>query len=106
MNEALKTSIAEQFRNTTLGFLRVRKNLAINHFSDTEIEVFLKKIILSTPLDAVESVGKNYYFKCLQYNAVLTINKHPLTVITAKQIIKRNKLKVVCDLILLILVAI
>lgn len=56
--------------------------------SDGEIERILRKIILSTPLDSVETKGKNYYFKCLEYNADLTINSHTLTIITAKKIVK------------------
>ncbi|HEJ82972.1 MAG TPA: DUF3781 domain-containing protein, partial [Desulfobacteraceae bacterium] len=60
--------------------------------SDGEIERILRKFILSTPLDNVETKGKNYYFKCLEYDAVLTINSHTLTIITAKRIVKNNPL--------------
>jgi len=86
MNETLKTSISKNFRNTAMGFLRIRKNLDISELSDSETETYLKKIILATPLDEIESRGKNHYFKCLKNNAILTVNSHTFTIITAKKI--------------------
>lgn len=91
MNETLRTSIADQYRNTHLGFLRIRKNLVINNFTDSETEYFIKKIILSTPIEEIETKGKNYYFKCFKYNAILTINASTFTIITAKKIEKKIK---------------
>ncbi len=89
MNETLKILIAEKVQNTALGFLRIKRNLAISHFSDTETETYLKKIILSTPLEDIETKGKNHYFKCFKNNAILTVNSHSFTIITAKQIDKK-----------------
>lgn len=86
MNTKFRASIADKFQNTSLGFLRIKKNLGINHFTDRETEKFLRKIILSTPLQNIEKKGKNYYFKCLEHNAILTVNSYTLTIITAKQI--------------------
>ncbi len=88
MNATLRTSIADQFKNTPLGFLRIKKNLDILYFSDSKTETYLKEIILSTPLEDIETKGKNHYFKSLTYNAVLTVNSHTFTIITAKQIAK------------------
>lgn len=88
MKESVKISIAGKFKNTSLGFLRIKRNLGINHFTDNETEIFLRKIILSTPLEKIETKGKNHYLKCLEYNAVLTVNSQTFTVITAKQIKK------------------
>lgn len=88
MNECLRTSIANQFRNTPLGFLRIKRNLGLIHSTDSEIEILLKEIILSTPLEKIETKGKNHYFKCFEYNAILTVNSHAYTIITAKQINK------------------
>ena len=88
MNETLRIEIAEKFKNTTLGFLRIKRNLDILHFSDTETEAYLKKILLSTPLVDIEAKGKNYYFKYFESNAILTVNSHSFTIITAKQICK------------------
>lgn len=34
MDDKLKTAIANQFKNTELGFLRIKNNLNIAHFSD------------------------------------------------------------------------
>lgn len=90
MNINLKTSIADKFRNTSLGFVRIKNNLSINHFTDNETEILLRKIILSTPLEDVVTKGKNHYFKCLEYNAILTVNSYTFTIITAKKINKRN----------------
>lgn len=86
MKQNLKTSIAENFKNTELGFLRIKRNLKIDSYSDLKTENHLKKIILSTPLERIETIGKNYYFRNNKYNAVLTVNSHSLTVITAKKI--------------------
>ena len=88
MNEILRIEIAEKFRNTTLGFLRKKRNLDILHFSDAETEAYLKEILLSTPLEDIEVIGKNYYFKYFESNAILTVNSHSFTIITAKQIYK------------------
>lgn len=90
MENNQKSTIADQFKNTELGFLRIKKNLSIVHFSDEETEIYLRKIILSTPLEYIETKGKNHYFKCFEYNAILTVNAHSFTIITAKQI---NKLQ-------------
>ena len=91
MNETLKATIASNFRNTALGFLRIRKNLNIHNFSDTETEAYIIKIISLTPLEDIEKKGKNYYFNCFKANAILTINSNSLTVITAKSIDKKMK---------------
>ena len=88
MDNILKTAISNHFKNTELGFLRIKKNLNIVCFTDTETEAYLKKIILSTPLKNIETKGKNHYFNCFEYNAILTVNAHSFTIITAKQINK------------------
>ncbi len=90
MKMNLRTSIADKFRNTSLGFLRIKKNLDIDHFTDSETEKILRKIIISTPLPDIETKGKNHYFRCLEYNAILTVNSHTFTIITAKKINKKN----------------
>ncbi|MFK5927427.1 MAG: DUF3781 domain-containing protein [Desulfuromusa sp.] len=90
MNETLKIAIAGKFKNTPLGFLRIKKNLDVSHFSDTETEAYLRQIILSTPFADIETKGKNHYFKCLKNNAILTVNSHTFTIITAKQIGKNH----------------
>jgi len=90
MSEDLRTLIAYQFRNTSLGFLRIKKNLGITNFSDSATEDFLRKIILSTPEEAIETKGKNHYFKCFEYNTILTVKSYSFTIITAKQIDKKR----------------
>ncbi|MFM2485189.1 DUF3781 domain-containing protein [Celerinatantimonas yamalensis] len=86
MNENIKSNIVNQFKTTELGFLRINKNLNIVDFSDKETEEYLRKILLSTPLENIETRGKNHYFECFEYNAILTVNIYSLTVITAKLI--------------------
>ncbi len=76
MNETLRTQIANAFKNTVLGFVRIKRNLKINHLSDSETEAYLRKTILATPLEN---------------NALLTVNSYTLTVITAKQITKNKQ---------------
>jgi uncharacterized protein DUF3781 len=93
MNEALKVSITEGFKNTPLGFVRIRKNLSVTHLSDIETEGYLKEILSSTPLDSIETKGKNHYFKCVERNAILTVNSHSFTIITAKTINKNLLVK-------------
>ncbi len=94
MNQDLKLSISEKFRNTPMGFLRIKKNLDILHFSDAETEIHLKEILLSTSLENIESKGKNHYFNNIKHNAILTVNSHSFTIITAKQITKKQSLLV------------
>ena len=86
MDANLKTVIVSQFKNTQLGFLRIKKNLNIVHFTDDETVNYLRTILSSTPLEHIDTKGKNYYFKCFEYNAVITVNSSSFTVITAKQI--------------------
>ena len=90
MDINLKTSIADSFRNTSLGFVRIKNNLNVKHFTDNETEFLLRKIIVSTPLHDIVTKGKNYYFKCLEYNAILTVNSYTFTIITAKRINKKE----------------
>jgi len=89
MNTNFRSLIADKFKNTSLGFFRIKNNLGINHFTDSETENYLRKIILSTPLHDIETKGKNHYFNCLEYSVILTVNSHTFTIITAKQIEKR-----------------
>jgi len=93
MNETLKNSIANKFRNTSLGFVRIKRNLDIIHLTDEETESYLRKVILSTPLEDIETKGKNHYFKSVTNNAILTVNSYTLTIITAKQIVKSKPVK-------------
>ncbi len=86
MKNNLKSSITENFKNTELGFLRIKRNLQINNYSDSKTENYLREIIKSTPLESIETRGKNYYFSNAKFNAILTVNSHSLTIITAKKI--------------------
>lgn len=69
-----------------MGFLRIRKNLQLLDYSDSETEVYLKNILQTTPLRKIESTGKNHYFKNVEKNAILTVNSQSFTIITAKLI--------------------
>ncbi len=90
MDANLKAAIADKFRNTSLGFVRIRNNLNVNHLTDNETEGLLRRIILSTPLQDIVTKGKNHYFKCLEHNTVLTVNSYTFTIITAKIIGKKE----------------
>lgn len=43
MNETLKKFITDKFKNTELGFCRIKRNLRIVHYTDSETEKYLKK---------------------------------------------------------------
>jgi len=73
-----------------MGFIRIKKNLDITNLSDDKTESYLKVIILSTPIEEIESIGKNHYFKNIKHNAILTVNSHTFTIITAKRINKNE----------------
>lgn len=86
MNKEQKEFIAKNFKNTELGFQRIKRNLELSKYSNSELETILLNIILSTHLSEIKKIGKNYYFTCDKNNAVLTINSTSLTIITAKKI--------------------
>jgi hypothetical protein len=92
MNEPLKLSISNKFRNTQMGFIRIKKNLDITNLSDDKTEIYLKEVIVSTPIKDIESIGKNHYFKNIKHNTILTVNSHTFTIITAKQLKKNQQL--------------
>jgi hypothetical protein len=64
MNEELKKAIQDNFKNTQLGLLRIKRNLCLGDLADIGIENHLRDIIFDTPLEAIASIGKNYYLKC------------------------------------------
>ncbi len=86
MNHQLKTNISENFQNTELGMVRIKRNLQLSDLSTGELEAFLKNVLISTPLEKIETKGKNHYFTNHYHNAVLTVNSGSLTIITAKKI--------------------
>ncbi len=85
ITETQKQFIADNFGNTERGLVRTAKNLGLQAMSDSDVVRHCHKIILSTPIQAVEIRGKNYYFNSQEYLAVLTINKSSLGIITAKR---------------------
>ncbi len=77
--------LAENFRNTELGLIRIRRNLGLQDMTNRDIVDHCRKIILSTPVEIIEERGKNYYLYSQKYSAVLTINRTSLGIITAKR---------------------
>lgn len=88
MDNQLKITISNHFRNTDLGIIWIKKNLKLVELTISELNVYLKTVLLSTSLENIETIGKNHYFKNDDYNAILTVNSGSLTIITAKQLIK------------------
>ncbi len=84
ITEDTKKFIAENFKNTELGLVRIAKNLGLQNMGDRDVVRHCHKIILSTPIPKIEIRGKNYYFYSHEYSAVLTINRSSLGIITAK----------------------
>lgn len=76
--------LADNFRNTELGLIRIAKNLGLQHMEAADIVSYCRKIIISTPSEKIEQRGKNYYLYSQKYSAVLTINRSSLGIITAK----------------------
>ena len=85
VTENTRGFIAENFKNTELGLIRIAKNLGLSSMADRDIVSHCRKIILSTPTDKIEVRGKNYYLHSQKYSAVLTINRSSLGIITAKR---------------------
>jgi len=84
ITEETKAFIAENFKNTKLGLIRISRNLGLLAMSDNDIIQHCRQIILSTPLKNIEVRGKNYYLYSDIFSAVLTINRSSLGIITAK----------------------
>jgi len=89
MKNEFRLQAAKNFKNTELGFLRIKCNLEISRYSNSKTENYLREIMVSTPLENIERRGKNQYFFNTNYNVVLTVNTSSLTVITAKLINKK-----------------
>lgn len=83
-DEDTRVRIADNFTNTELGLIRIRKNLDLQGMSDPQLVAHCRKIILSAPASAVTTRGKNYYLHSEECGAVLTINRSSLGIITAK----------------------
>ena len=82
-DERTRVFLAKNFKNTELGLIRIRKNLKLLAMSDGEIVAHCRAIILSVPVDAVTTRGKNFYLRSEEYAALLTINRSSLGIITA-----------------------
>lgn len=84
ITETVRDFIAENFKNTELGLIRIARNLGLSGMSDDEIVNHCRKIILSTPVQEIEVHGKNYYVNSNKHSAILTVNRSSLGIITAK----------------------
>ena len=85
VTEDTKEQIAENFKNTKMGLVRIAKNLGLQGMEDSDIINHCHKIILSTPISKIEVRGKNYYLYSQEYSAVLTINRSSFGIITVKR---------------------
>ena len=85
ITETTKGYIADNFKNTELGLLRIAKNLDLQALSTSNLITHCRNIIQETPIEDVEVRGKNYYFYAKVYSAVLTINRSSLGIVTAKR---------------------
>jgi hypothetical protein len=92
MNKQLRRTIANNFKNTELGIFRIKRNLDLLDLTVSELEAFLRKVLLTTPLGDIETKGKNHYFVNRDCNAILTVNSGSLTIITAKRISTRAQI--------------
>jgi hypothetical protein len=84
-DENAKTFLEKNFKTSELGLIRISRNLGLVGLADTEIIDRCRKIIQSTPIDKIETRGKNYYLHSQEYSSILTINRSSLGIITAKR---------------------
>lgn len=77
MNDLI--SNIEKLHTTELGILRIKKNLSIE---TDDVVGWCKQQILNS--DSIERKGKNWY--AYVGNAIITINAHSYTIITAHKI--------------------
>ena len=75
MNQLLDN--IDKIKTTELGVLRIKKNLTLN--STTDAVVWCKQKIKEA--DEIVRKGKNYYIHV--EGAVITVNAHSFTIITA-----------------------
>ncbi|GAB5488008.1 MAG: hypothetical protein Pars2KO_15780 [Parasphingorhabdus sp.] len=85
ITENTREDLADNFKNTELGLIRIAKNLNLLDMADADIVSYCREIILATPKEKIEQRGKNYYLHCPEHSTILTINKSSLGIITAKR---------------------
>lgn len=76
-----KKDILEKICYTELVYGRIRKKLSIK-LSNVEIEKFIYKTILATPIESFQKIGKNYYIENKGKGIKITINSYTTRVIT------------------------
>lgn len=72
---------------TELVYGRINKKLK-SDFSKVEIEANIFEVIMETPINGFERIGKNYYISNIDKNIRITINSNTFRVITVDRISK------------------
>lgn len=79
-------NIVNNCSTTELGFFRIKRNLSLKHLSNDNLLTYLREVMNKNPLLDIETRGKNYYFKSIEFKIIITVNKSSLGIITAHKI--------------------
>lgn len=81
-----KQEILHKHCYTNLVYGRINKKLNTN-FSNTESELFIRKIIEETEVSQFEKIGKNFYISNTEHNIKITANSNTFRIITVDKLI-------------------
>lgn len=79
MDKEILIKNIDKIHTTTLGVIRIRKNLDLKC---DDVVSYVKEILLNENT-FIYKQGKNYY--CANNNLIITINSYSFTIITAKK---------------------
>ena len=79
MDKEILIKNIDKIHTTTLGVIRIRKNLDLKC---DDVVSYVKEILLNENT-FIYKQGKNYY--CTNNNLIITINSYSFTIITAKK---------------------
>lgn len=82
-----KNNFLQNICYTELVYGRINKKLK-SDFSKVEIEANIFEVIMETPINGFERIGKNYYISNIDKNIRITINSNTFRVITVDRISK------------------
>jgi len=89
MTNINKSEILHNVCYTELVYGRINKKLKV-HFSKSEIEEMLQKIISETDDSYFERIGKNIYVTNFENQIRITINSNTYRIITVDKVTKRS----------------
>ena len=82
-----KEEILQNHCYTKLVYQRINKKLN-SSFSNSEIEVLIKKVLIETEVAQFEKIGKNFYVSNKKHNIKVTVNSNTFRIITVDRLEK------------------